>query len=201
MNVWRVKARLKHKPSHLPSRCPPPPKRPRLLLNQLFSLRPLSVCQNEPNAFLFRPAAKQPGGLRVLQRIAVLIKTLGFCGVSWFCCSVIVHIGVLANFALMRFLTKSLLIVPSAASFDIKRSKHWQIYLDGECNNTVRKHHVHWTWDWISSLGKRMFQLFSKYGATSILLTCNHWASCSNWNYSTIWASVFLNESSSTEPL
>lgn len=76
-SVWRSKTWLKHKPSHLPSPCPAPP-RPRLLLNQLFWFTPLSVCQNEPNVFLFPPAAKQPGGFRVLQRIAVLIQTLGF---------------------------------------------------------------------------------------------------------------------------
>lgn len=87
--VRDVKPRPTHKPCHLPSLCPLPS------LNQLFSFPLLSLCQNGPNVFLVLPAAKQPARSKVLQKIAIFIQT-GFCGVSGFCCSSIVHTGALA---------------------------------------------------------------------------------------------------------
>lgn len=145
-SVWRTKTRLKHKPSHLPSPCPPPPC-PRLLLNQLCSLPSLSVCQNQANVFLFLPAAKQPEG--VLQRIAVLIQTLGFAESAGSGAVVrIVH-----NCAACRVGTFFLIFERTLAKGTICRIlsfegwKHRQLHLNGEWNfdlysELLEKHRV-----------------------------------------------------------
>lgn len=94
VSVWRGIAWLIHKPGHLPFLCP------KLVLNQLLLFLPLSECQRDPHFSFKCLLLGNPGGFRVLQRIAVLIQTLGFCRVSCFSFRSIVHIGAWAEIAI-----------------------------------------------------------------------------------------------------
>lgn len=150
------------KPSHLPSRCP------RLLLNQLFSFPPLSACQNEPNVFLFPPAAKQPGGLRELQKDCSLNPNSGFCRVSRFGCSVIVHICALAELAQFlwdfeSFASGTICRIPSfkrqeALAVPFGRRTERRVWVQ-KSENIMRI----WTWsDWICRSGQAAVLLRQK---------------------------------------
>lgn len=91
------------KPSHLPLLTTPPPT-PSAPAKPAPLVLSFCLCvKTSQMFFFFRPLLNNLGGLRVLQRIAVLIQTLVFCRVSWSGCSVIVHIGALAELALFFF--------------------------------------------------------------------------------------------------